>query len=96
MHHLAENPTSVQIIVSEYINYLKYTDSCILVAGGVNYIRTPDHTTLCMEICMDAGDSRLTSVSQKSKRYIDNKRSRTSGISSGVTGAGICGGGSEF
>ena len=35
VHHLAENPTPVQILVSEYTNYLQYIDSCLLEAEGV-------------------------------------------------------------
>ena len=35
MSHIVENPTPVQIIVSEYPYYLKYTDTYLLVAGGV-------------------------------------------------------------
>ena len=34
-HHLAENPTPLQILVSEYHNYLQYTDTCLLGSGGV-------------------------------------------------------------
>ena len=62
---------------------------------GGNYTRDPDHTTLVIEICMTKGDSKRTSVSHKSKRYIDDKRARTSRIRSRVAGTGICGGGSE-
>ena len=34
-HHLAENPTPLQIISSEYPDYLQCTDECILGVGGV-------------------------------------------------------------
>ena len=33
MHHLTENPTPVQILVSEYPNYLQYTDAFLLGEG---------------------------------------------------------------
>ena len=35
VHHLAENPTLVQILVSEYTDYLQYIDTCQLGPGGV-------------------------------------------------------------
>ena len=34
VHHLADNPRPVQILVGEYPDYLQYTDSCLLEAGG--------------------------------------------------------------
>ena len=34
-HHLAENPTPLKILVSEYHNYLQYTYTCLLGSGGV-------------------------------------------------------------
>ena len=57
VHHLAENPKLVQILVSEYPNDLQYTDACILGSGGGNYTRNPEHTTIDMAICMNTGDS---------------------------------------
>ena len=62
---------------------------------GGNYTRNPEHTTLGIAIYMATGYSKRTSVSHKSKRYIDYKRYLTSRNSYGVDGAGICGGGSE-
>ena len=35
VQHLATNPTPVQLLVSEYPNYIQYTDACKLGAGGV-------------------------------------------------------------
>ena len=35
MHHLSENPTPVQILVSEYLDYLQYTYACQLVLDGL-------------------------------------------------------------
>ena len=49
-----------------------------------------------MAIFMATVDLKQASVSHKYKSYIDDKRYQTSGIGSGVAGAGICGGGSEF
>jgi hypothetical protein len=35
VQHLGKNPTPVQLLVTEYPNYLQYTDACKLGAGGV-------------------------------------------------------------
>ena len=95
VHHLSEKPTPLQILVSEYPNNLHYTYACQLEAGGGDYTMNTDHTALCMEICMATRYSKKYSVLKKSKRYIDDKKYRISGISSWVDGAGICGGGSD-
>ena len=33
VHHLVENPTLVQILVSEHPDYLRFTDTCLLISG---------------------------------------------------------------
>ena len=35
VNHLGKNPTPVQLLVSDYLNYIQYTDACALGAGGV-------------------------------------------------------------
>ena len=57
---------------------------------GVDCTSTIDHTNLGMVIFMAKTHYKLTGVLQKYRIYIDNKRSRVSGVSYGVDGAVIC------
>ena len=73
VHRLSDNPTPVKIIVSEYPDYLYYTEACKIGNRGSDYTSTIEHTTLGMEICMAKIYLKRTGVLHKPKRRTDNK-----------------------
>ena len=72
VHNLAENPTAVQILVSEYPDYLHYTYTCILEAWavikpGLQLIQP------WLWQYMDKIYSKRTGILHKTKSQIDDK-----------------------